>query len=82
MSEREVKQSQLVDHIVVVNSEIVFQSCDWNVLLKLAFHHLFALVGQLLTVFHCHALDNRLLEHSEARNRLWRHRVEQMRLFW
>lgn len=80
MREREEQQPQLVDHIFVVDSEIVFESSDRNILLELTLHHLFSLVGQLLAVLHGHALDDRLLEHAEARNGLGR--IEHRRILW
>lgn len=78
MSKRKEQESQLVDHIFVVNGEIVLEPCHRNILFELAFHYLFALVGQLLTVLHCHTLDDWLLEHAKARYRLRPHRVKHL----
>lgn len=65
MRKWEENQLQLVDDILIVDGEIVFQSSHRHVFLKLSFDQLFALVGQLLTVLHSHVLHNRLLEHAE-----------------
>lgn len=65
MSKWKEEQSELVDHVTIINSKVVLQSSDRDVFLELTFDHLLALIGQSLAVLHGHVLHDGLLKHPK-----------------
>lgn len=65
MSKWKEEQSELVDHVTIINCKVVLQSSDRHIFFELAFDHLLALIGQSLAVLHGHVLNDWLLKHPE-----------------